>query len=187
MPLRNSRNSYGQITKSFHWLIALLVVLMLILGASLDDFSEPAKIILINVHKSIGLTILLLMILRFFWRLSNPIPALPATTATWEKIVVRASHLLWYVCLIAMPLTGWMMSTAAGKLPNFWWIAKIGVPGIPQSKPLAETISNIHTILAWVITALLVFHILGALKHQFIDKDFVLKRMLPLSNKKTPV
>jgi len=178
MPLRNTLDDYGSLSKFFHWFIALLIIFMLILGTSFDFIPKgQTKSLLMQVHKATGLTILALMILRLLWRWINPLPQLPTTTPTWQKLSSRSLHRLLYLILIIMPLTGWMMSTAAGRATNFWWLFKVNVPFIAKSKPLAQGFSTAHEIIAWTIVCLLGLHILAALKHQIIDKDNVLKRM----------
>jgi cytochrome b561 len=178
MALRNTMDSYGSVAKFFHWLIALLVIGMIIVGFSMGSIEDTSlKSIVYNVHKSTGLTVLVLMVLRLLWRLINPTPQLPATTLVWQKIAARTSHFLLYLVLIIMPLSGWIMSTAAGHPPNFWWIAKINCPWVPLSKPLASFFSEVHTALAFTIATLVVIHFCGAMKHFLIDRDHVLQRM----------
>lgn len=182
--LRNSINHWGSVSKFFHWLIALLVIIMLIVGISMGYLPKGVKPPIYNLHKSIGLTVLILMILRLIWRLSNPIPRFPETTPSWQVFAARLSHRWLYFIIIIMPLSGWIMSTAAGHPPDFWWIVKIDFPFIPLSKPLASFFSKVHLILAWIIIVSLIIHVLGAMKHWLINKDHVLQRMLPWG--KTP-
>ena len=179
MPIRNTQESWGSLTRVFHWLIALLVLIMLLLGASMEEFAKPTRSILMQIHKSIGLTVFLLMILRLCWRLINPTPHLPLTTPRWQKRAARGSHALLYFALIFMPLSGWIMSTAGGHTTRFWWLFVIKASWIPESKTLSHFASDIHLLLAWTITGLLIIHIGAALKHHFVDKDGVINRMMP--------
>lgn len=177
--LRNSINHWGSVSKFFHWLIALLVVIMLIVGVVMLYLPKEIKPPIYNLHKSVGLTVLILMVLRLIWRLSNPIPKLPETTPSWQVFAARWSHRWLYFIIILMPIVGWIMATAAGHPPNFWWIVKINFPFIPLSKPIASFFSKAHLILAYVIAVSLLIHTLGAMKHWLINRDHVLQRMLP--------
>lgn len=179
MNLKNTGEHYGNVTKTLHWTISILVIVMLILGALLDDIPKPLKFQMYTLHKSIGISILGLMAFRLVWRLINPRPVLPNNTPNWEKWFANGSHAMFYILLIAMPLTGWIMSTASGHIPDFFWLVKFPLPFIAKNKPLAKTFETIHTYIAWSIVALLCLHVMGALKHHFIDKDNVLTRMLP--------
>lgn len=177
MQLSNTTHEWGSISKLFHWLIALLIVIMLFLGFTFGIYPKSIVGVVYNIHKSLGVTILFLMILRLAWRLANPTPRLPETTPHWQKVLARTSHTLLYILLIATPLCGWIMSTAAGKPPNFWWIGHLNAPWVMRSKITAEIASDVHTTLAITLSIVLAFHFLGALKHHFIDRDTVLKRM----------
>lgn len=178
MALRNSFLQYGSVSKFFHWLIVFLVLIMLCLGFFMNGIEN--KIIkgeVFNIHKLIGLTVLLLMILRLIWALTNPKPKLPFDTPLWERILERGMHDLFYLVLILMPISGWVLSTAAGKSPHIGWF-RLSLP-ISQSKALASFSDSVHVFLAWTIIVLVTLHILAALKHYFMNKDYVLQRMTP--------
>lgn len=181
MALCNTHDRYGSIAKLFHWLIAILIIGMLVMGTSFGfiDQNKALMSILIPIHKSTGLTILLLMALRFLWRLINPSPQLPETTPTWQKRLAHLSHQLLYLTAFLMPLSGWLMSTAAGYTPVFWYLFKVPMPFIEKSKAVSSIASDAHTALAWILFSLIAIHIAGALKHHIVDKDNVLRRMMP--------
>lgn len=180
MPIHNTETHYGSVSKWFHWIVALLIIGMLALGTSFDFISDkPTRLVLIQFHKTIGVTILFLMILRYLWRFMNPRPALPHTIPCWQRFASHVSHHLLYLTTFAMTLSGWIMSTAAGYSVNFWWIANITFPGIPKSEYLDELMGDIHLILAWVVFGLLIIHVLAAIKHHVIHKDDTLRRMMP--------
>ena len=183
MPIRNTQDHYGSVVKSFHWLIALLVIAMLIIGVSMGYIDNKAlRSEVYAFHKSLGLTILGLMILRLFWRLGNPTPSLPSHLPAWQRFGARFSHVLLYLTIILMPISGICMSTAAGYPPKFFGLFTVAAP-ISKSKAISSFFADMHEVLAWIIVALLVVHILAALKHHFIHKDHVLRRMLPGKNK----
>lgn len=173
MELRNSSIEYGTISKFFHWSIAILIIGMIFLGFFMGNATSYA------VHKSIGLTILLLAALRLLWRLFNPPPYLPNTVPDWQKAAAHLSHYLLYFLLFAMPLSGWIMSTAAGHPPSFWWSVTVPTPWVPISKNIAGIANQTHEILAWTLSALIALHTAAALKHHFIDKDNVVNSMKP--------
>jgi cytochrome b561 len=144
---KNTQTSYGSVAKLFHWTIFILVAFMLFLGFFMDDIEKPLRGAVINIHKILGLTILSLMILRLLW------------------------------ALIAMPLSGWIGSVAAGYVPHFFGLS-LGLP-ISQSKSLGELSFSTHKILAYTIIALVSLHVLAALYHHIIKKDNILLRMMP--------
>lgn len=181
MSIRNTRIRYGSVAKTLHWLIALLVITILCIGY-LMQYIKNEKVFgeVINIHKLMGLSILILMIMRAVWALINPKPELPPSSATWVAFASRSVHILFYILLIAMPIAGWIMSIASGYVPKFFsW--SIMLP-IPRSKYIADLFENIHNTLAIVIIVVIVLHVSAALYHYFFKKDNVLQRMLPGSN-----
>ncbi len=176
MVLRNSYLQYGSVAKFFHWLIFFLVVIQVLLGFFWDATGDlKAKVI--NSHKLLGLTILFFITLRWLWMITNPKPVLGAATPG-ERLIEHIVHALLYVCLFTMPLTGWALTTAIGKPPHIF-DHQIAMPGIPLNKPFAEIMLGIHSLLAGILVGLITIHVIAALKHHFINKDNVLKRMLP--------
>jgi len=187
MPLANTDNHYGAITKLFHWTIALLIIGMLILGHVMGNISDkPLRGELFGIHKSLGLLILAIMILRLLWRFGNKTPSLPSHLPRWQQRSARANHCLLYIAIILMPITGIVMSTTAGYPPSFFGLFTLAAP-IVKSKALAGLFSDVHITLSWIIVALLSLHILAALKHHFIHRDYVLTRMLPFGRRKTVI
>ena len=170
---------YSSGSKFFHWLVALLVVVMLIFGFFLDSIPEQYASIAFLMHKSTGLTILALMLLRMFWIVRTGKPALPATVPVWQKALAHLVQYALYLFVILMALSGWTMSVAGGWIPSYFGLFDVPFPGLHPDKGLAKTLAESHEIIAFIIIGLLVLHIAGALKHHFIDKDDVLRRMLP--------
>jgi len=176
--LRNDEIQYGSVAKWFHWLIAFAVITLLIVGLLMGDFEKPFRFTVYNIHKLVGLTVLTLMIMRIIWTFNNTRPPMPLTTPTWERFAARSVHLLLYVTVLLMPISGWIMSTAAGHSPMLGSLA-LPMPGVIEDKALAKLTNQIHSTLGWTIIGLVSLHTLAAIKHHFIDKDNVLKRMLP--------
>ncbi|MCC5792529.1 MAG: cytochrome b [Legionellaceae bacterium] len=174
-----SSRSYSSGSKWLHWLIAAIVLPMLIFTFFFDALPERFFGTAITLHKSFGMLVLFLMLWRIVWITRTGKPPLPATVPIWQRIASRLVQHGLYVLVIAMPLVGWIMSTAANKSPVIFGLFTLPLPGITPDKALAKNMFQTHQILAWVIIFFLILHIAGALKHHFIDKDNVLKRMLP--------
>jgi len=175
MALKNSLSEYGVLAKFFHWTLFILIVIMLIVGFVMSDITNKfLKYEIVNLHKLLGLIILVLMTLRLAWAMSNPKPLL---TTFWEKTVAKIVHQSLYILLILMPLTGWIMSTAHGKPPT-WLGWKIKLP-LQTNQNVAQLFATYHNKLAIMIILLLSLHILAALYHHIIKKDHILRRMLP--------
>lgn len=175
---KNTKNQFGSITKILHWSIFVLVTAMLLCGFFMEDLPESMQSMAYTGHKSTGILILGLMTLRLVWRCMNRMPALPAMPMI-EVITARLVQVLLYVCLFVMPMTGWIASTAEGRIPAFYGLITMPFPGIGPNKALAHLCNTMHKTGAFVLLFLLALHIVGALKHHFIDKDDVLIRMMP--------
>jgi cytochrome b561 len=179
MPSRIPPARYGAVAQSFHWIIAALVVTQFVLANLEDDLPIGAhKLALLARHKSVGMTILMLAVLRLLWRLWNPPPALPPGMKPVERVLARASHYTFYVLLFAMPITGWMMSSA--KNYSVSWFGLFTWPNlIGKNEAAFDFLRSTHHILSDALFVIAVLHILAALKHHFWNKDDVLLRMLP--------
>lgn len=176
MAFRNTSEQYGSVSKFFHWVIFFLVVCMFFIGYFMDDLSGEIKGTVVNIHKVTGILILLLMLLRLIWSLTNIKPLVP-NAKPWEKMLERSGHFLLYFVLFAMPVSGWLMTIASGKPPRLFNIA-LTFP-FDKNKPLAELCESIHSSLAIIIIVLVSLHVLAAVYHHIIKKDNVLRRMLP--------
>lgn len=178
MALMNTDRRYGIVAKFFHWTVAALVIAMLAAGLCLRFVKgTPYASTIFTIHKSTGLTVLIIMTLRLMWRWINPLPQLPITTPEWQRLAARSVHRLFYLAIFTMVLAGWGMSTAAGYPVNFWWLVKVNMPFVPKSQSWQITLATVHTYTAYVIMGLIVVHVLAACKHHFVDKDFVVQRM----------
>ncbi len=178
---------YTSVAIALHWAIALLIAGMIAFGWILEDMAGgpgSPKVSLIQVHKSVGISILLLSVARIVWRLMNPPPPEPPMPQ-WQKLLATSVHILLYVLMIAMPLSGWIMASAStAHDTRFFGTLEVSLPGFAgmdaeARKPIEEGFHSVHGNLAWVIIAMLALHIAGAVKHQFIDKDGLLARMAP--------
>lgn len=179
--IRNDQRRYGAVAQTLHWMIAGLIVVMFGLGWYMEDLPlGQRKFELYQLHKSLGLTIFALALVRVGWRAFNPPPPLPATMARWERRAARVSHTLLYGMLFVQPLVGFLQSNAA-NFPIVVWDV-LPVPAVlPPDEALAETLIAVHGFGANVLLALVLVHAGAALRHHFWLKDDVLRRMLPLS------
>lgn len=176
------RSRYSLVSIVLHWTIAALIVWNILIGWSTEDLRGVQKFETLQLHKSIGLTVLALALARLAWRLVNPAPPLPAHMKGWERLLARGTHVLFYVLMIGVPLGGWAIVSASPlHIPTRWFdlFTWPDLP-LPRSRPLAHQIEEMHGLGAWVVIATLSLHVLGALKHQFVDRDAVLWRMLPI-------
>lgn len=179
MSLPGVITGYSSLSKWFHWIIAMVVITMLTLSFFLDDVPAQYQPSAYMIHKSLGLTVLFLVILRFIWIQYAGKPSLPTTVPVWQKFAARAVQYSLYLFLIAMPLSGWLLSVFADKIPIFFGLFRVPFPGAHPDKMLSKLMDQTHKTIAWILISLIVLHILGAMKHHFIDKDNVLRRMLP--------
>ena len=176
-----------------HWLVAVLIGINIALIWSVDLWPDEAVRPVVDTHKSIGITVLGLAILRLLWRAAHRPPPLPATYAAWEKRAAQAAHMALYVLIFAIPLSGWMHDSAWKDAAQFpmklfglvpW--PRIGVITDldPQTKEtLHDLFGGVHVWLSYVLYALFALHVAGALKHQWLDKEPEIQRMLPPNNK----
>lgn len=181
-----------------HWLIALLIIAMLALGfwmhelpkdapktAAFDLFNlgiytmtlpEPVSVrtFYFNLHKSIGITLLAIILFRVYWRVTHVAPAFPDTMKAWEKKLADAGHKTLYVLMLVMPLSGFVMS-----IYSKWGIMWFGMPLVKglDNPELREIFTEVHEITAWLLIIVIVLHVAAAIKHKVIDKDDVMKRM----------
>jgi len=177
--LRNTRQSWGSVAKSLHWVIALLIFSQFVLGwLAVSWHLSPTKLDLFVWHKSFGITILVLACIRIAWRLANPVPELPVEMPQWESHLAQASHFLLYFIIVAMPLSGWIINSAANiPFAVFWTIP---LPDItPKNKTIEEYAELVHFSLFSLLAVVLVAHISAALRHHFIKHNNILRRMLP--------
>lgn len=174
---------YSTVAIVLHWLLALVILTLFVVGVYMTDLPfSPQRLKLYNWHKWAGVSFLALTLLRLLWRVTHRPPALPvAVTRTmpgWQNRVYHATHHLMYLLFFAVPLVGWAYSSAAG-FPIVWF-GQIPLPDLlPVNKELAELIKPLHERLALALIALAGLHIAAAMKHQWVDRDGLLARMLP--------
>lgn len=189
MTLRNTKLRYGSVAMTLHWVIAVLVLVNLCLGLYMADLprSDENRFMLFQLHKSFGLTVLVLSFARLGWRLVNPIPPAPRGLHPVLRIGARAAHVLLYALIIAIPLPGWAMVSSSSlglPTPYFGLFSWPNISFLATMAPAAKAANlgffkETHELLAFLAIALISLHVLAALYHQFLRRDDVLRRMVP--------
>src|SRR5690606_1323298 len=167
--------------KFFHWTVVLLILSQGILGLVMVELPKRPNVIAVySFHKSLGLTILALAVLRLAWRLFDRRPEEPATMPRWQALGARSGHALLYLLLFAVPLSGWLFDSASSLRPLYWWgiVRMPSLTGGPQ-RDLKEAAEDAHELLFWVLVLVAAGHAAAALWHHFHDRDAILRRMLP--------
>jgi cytochrome b561 len=172
-------SSYTRIAIGLHWLIAFALVGSFSVGLYMVELPlSPQKLRIYSWHKWAGVTIFLCVVLRLGWRLAHPPPELPAAMPAWQRSLAGATHVLLYLLMVAVPLSGWLMSSAKGF--QTVWFGVLPLPDLlDKDKELGDLLQNIHGLLNFGMAALVFMHIGAALKHHFLDRDDVLARMIP--------
>ncbi|MDZ4251296.1 MAG: cytochrome b [Sulfuritalea sp.] len=172
-------NSYGFTAIGLHWLIALAIIGSFALGFYMADLPiSPQKLKFYSWHKWAGVTIFLFVVLRLGWRLAHRPPELPASMPAWQRSVAAATHVLLYLLMVAVPLSGWLMSSAKGF--QTVWFGVLPLPDLlTKDEALGDLLQALHRLLNYGMAAIVLAHLGAALKHHFIDRDDILARMLP--------
>jgi cytochrome b561 len=174
-----SRYSGGAI--AFHWTIAVLIVVNIAVALISDDWHGPPRAPAIGFHKATGITVLVLSIGRLVWRLVHRPPPFPSEIKPWEAVGARLVHWLFYVLMVVMPMSGWLMISAAAERKPLNWYGFFPLPYLPVQgqKGLGGFAHETHEVLGYAMIALLVLHVAAALKHHFLDNSRLLLRMWP--------
>ena len=171
---------YTATAKWLHWLVAALIVANLALGLWMVGLPgiTPTKLRAFNWHKWVGVTVFVLASVRLLWRLGHAPPPLPASMRGWERRAAQTSHALLYALLFALPLSGYFYSLSTGY--PIVWFGIIPLPVVIGPDPaLKPVLVAVHHLLAWAMLAIVAVHAAAALKHHLVDRDDVLRRMLP--------
>ncbi|WP_430391320.1 cytochrome b [Dyella sp. 20L07] len=178
MSLRSNDRQWGSVAKFFHWITALAILGNGVFGLLMDLASSPMqKINWLALHKSIGLTVLALLLLRLLWRAADRRPR-EDPAPRWQQLAAHAVHGVLYLLIAALPLSGWWFNSVTGKPLQFFKL--FNLPALSAANPDLRHLSHsIHENLFWFLVIVLVLHVGGALKHHLIDRDNTLLRMLP--------
>ena len=176
MLIGDSKTGYGLISRLVHWIMALAIPTMFALGLWMVtlNYYSPYYRTAPDIHRSVGMLLLILLVLRFLWRLANPKPD-DAELSPLERVASRTVHWGFYPLLFALMVSGYLISTADGRpIQVFNWFS---VPSLIHKKGLEDAAGEVHEVLAYVTMLLFVLHAAAALKHHFIDHSSILKRM----------
>ena len=178
-PAPVSAARYTRVAIVLHWLIAFALIGSFSVGLYMVDLPlSPQKLRIYSWHKWAGVTIFLCVVLRLGWRLRHAPPELPATMPAWQRSLAGASHVLLYLLMIAVPLSGWLMSSAKGF--QTVWFGVLPLPDLlDKNKELGDLLREFHMLLNFGMATLVLVHVGAALKHHFLDRDDVLARMIP--------
>ena len=179
MTLKNTTDRWGGISQLLHWIIAILILVMAYLGLTMGELPNgPDKIQTYALHKSIGITILALVALRLLWRLYAGTPHAVPGSPRWQERIASLTHLSIYLLLFAIPISGWVLNSAAGF--PLQWFHLVNLPHIvDKSTDLHELAEEAHEIMFWILALLVVAHAGAALYHHLFQRDATLARMLP--------
>lgn len=176
--LTNSQNDYGSVAILLHWMMAFIIIGLIILGLYMVELpTSLQKIRYFGWHKEWGMLALGLVVIRLIWRWINVLPSL-ISLPRWEETIARFVHRLFFILLFLIPITGWLMSSATGFPVSFFGLFLL--PNlIGPSEHSRIFFTDVHKFLNYALITLICLHVLAALKHYFINKDDILRRMLP--------
>ena len=185
MTLKSDADRWGSLAKFLHWAVVLLILAEGTLGLSMVRLHKgPGAFAYYDLHKSIGITILVLAVLRLAWRAFDPHPRAVPTMPAWQALAAKAGHALLYALLFLVPLSGWWFDSVSALRPLYFWglfqVPPLGGPD-PANPDLKHIAAERHELLFWILVAIAAGHALIALYHQFIARDGVLARMWPTS------
>lgn len=185
--LKSHPYRWGGMAKTFHWAIMLLILAQAVIGLTMVNLPRrPSVFAIYNLHKSIGLTILALAVLRLAWRLVDRRPR-DVPMPSWQRRAAHATHVLLYVLIFAVPLSGWLFDSATALRPLHWW-GMVRMPSLTggPAPDFADITRALHHWLFWTMVVIVVGHVTAAIKHHVVDRDDTLRRMLPFARVKTP-
>jgi len=185
MRATDSATSWGWVQRLLHWSMTGLILFMLGLGLWMVRIDDVVKAFgWYQLHKSWGAVVLALALVRVVWRWAQPAkPALPDDMPGWERAAAAGAHVALYVLMFALPVSGWLMASASplqdqiGLKNMVFGLFEMPDPFVPGDKALEATLKSVHAMLAWTMLIVLAGHVTGALKHHFVNRDEVLKRM----------
>ena len=172
------KGSWDGVTRSLHWLMAVLIILQAAVGwVGAEMERSPLKIDVLSAHKSLGISLLLLVLVRLLWRRTHTTPPAPEGSKPWETWAARVSHSALYLLMLAVPLSGWLVASTVIVPWKLWWVIPWPAIAAPDQQ-LHEIAEELHENLVWWLVAVLAIHVAAALWHHFGKRDRVLLRML---------
>lgn len=187
MSAKNTATQWGSVSKTLHWLIAILILALGIVGLIMGELPKTPKYFWVyTMHKSIGITVLTLVVMRLLWRLYAGAPQPVPGTPSWQERIASATHWLLYILMFAIPLSGWLYDSASGLRP-FKLFGLFDMPKlIAPSEQAAQISHNIHEWGFWLLILVVIAHASAAIYHHIHQRDATLVRMLPQGWLKAP-
>lgn len=178
MQIKNSRLKYGVVSSLFHWIMALIIIGLIVVGLYMVNLPiSNQKFKLFGYHKEFGLLILFLVLFRLSWRFANETPELPSHMPYWQVLSARLVHFTFYIFMFAMPITGWLTSSATGVSVSFFGL--FTMPDLVSPDPtLRVVLTQTHHLLAFILIGLICIHVSAVGQHYLIYKDNILRRIL---------
>jgi cytochrome b561 len=170
---------YSPVAMWLHWIIALLLIGNLLLGLFHEDFSKPVRAEMMFYHKATGITVLGLTFLRLVWRAMHRPPPFDPVLKRWEVKLARLIHALFYALLLAIPLSGWILTSTSDRATSFFGLFDIAPLPVSRARDVHELFEGVHEILGKVMIGLILLHVAGALKHHFDGHRHLMGRMAP--------
>ena len=177
--LVSSPDRYSTVAIWLHWLIAFFVIANLLLGFFHEDFGKAAEPWMMWFHKATGMTVLALTVARIGWRLGHRPPPFDPVMKRWEMGLARFIHILFYVMLIVIPLSGWVLTSTNGRVTSWFGLFEIAPLPVSRDEDFHETMEEVHELLAKAMIGLILLHVAGALKHHFAGHRHLIGRMAP--------
>lgn len=170
-------HNYNPVSRVFHWLVAVLILGLIPVGFYMEQMSSsPLKFEIYGWHKSLGISVLLLAFLRVGWKIYKKPPSSLTTHKCWEKLLSKTIHIVLYIAIFVMPLSGWVMSNSGGYAVQFFGLFEMPKL-VEKDKFISDLARSVHEIAGFVVMGCVGFHVVGALKHHYSDKDATLTRM----------
>ena len=171
---------YTRTSIALHWIVAGIILFLMAHGWYLHGVprSTPARGIVVNLHKSIGVTVGVIILVLLWWRARHPAPPFPHTMPRWEARLARWAHAALYVCMVVMPLSGYLGSNFSKYGIKYFGFVTLAPWGV-DDKPVYAVLNGAHVVTSYVLAALIAGHVLAVLKHALVDRDAILQRMWP--------
>lgn len=179
---------YSRVAVWLHWIIALLIVFNLLLGFYREEFDRPVRSVIMGWHKSIGFTVIALTLARILWRFTHRPPPFDPAMKNWEAGLARLVHGLFYLLLLAIPLSGWLIVSTGERVnpTNFYWLFNIAPLPVAPGEDLHELAEEAHELLGYAMLVLLALHVGGAVKHHLEGHRHLIGRMSPWGRRAGP-
>jgi cytochrome b561 len=166
---------YHIIQRIIHWVMALLIISLLFIGFIMHDLQNETRYLVYNLHKSLGILVLIFLVFRIVARIKLKVPAMSKKFKKWEVNISKFMHYFFYILMLLMPLSGWIMSNAKGYGVKLFGMKMPFI--VAKNKIIGDVAHEMHEVIAWILVFMIVIHVLAVIKHYVIDKENILTRM----------